>query len=149
MARALKIKKLDAGPNVNYDWLSAYRLRVEIEQAVDMDARVFLYRRDPINPHTGEVRDTFFTVCSPVDMEDYPPEDPDPAKQYPFFRRDWIELDFRATSQADEAYAMIVLELNALIFALNRLESLDTVEEFWVGDAPPDDPGNSSESMEA
>ena len=149
MARALKIKKSDAGQNANYYWMSAYRLRIEIEDAVDMDDRVFLYRRDPTNPHTLETKDTFFTVCSPVDMEDFPPEEPDPAKQYPLFRRNWVELDFRATSQADEAYALIVRELNVLIFALNRLELLKPVETVWVGAGPPDDSGGSSESTEA
>ncbi len=149
MARALKVKKLDAGTNVNYLFLSAYRLRIEIEQAVDMDDRVFLFRRDPTNPNTGDTLDTFFTVCSPVDMADFPPDEPDPAKQYPFFRRNWVELDFRATSQADEAYALIVAELQNLVFALNRLERLRTVETVWCGPPPDDDSGHSSESMEA
>lgn len=149
MARALKLLRLDAGDNVNYEYLSAYRIRIEVEQATDMDDRVFLYRRDPINPHTGETRDTFFTVCSPVDMEDFPPEDPDPAKQYPFFRRNWVELDFRATGPAEEFWQLVQRELNTLIFALNRLEQLKTRESVWVGAGPPDDSGSSSESTEA
>lgn len=149
MARALKLKRLDAGTNVNYEFLSAYRLRIEVEESVEMDDRVFLYSRDPLNPHTGEQLDTFITVCSPVDMADYPPEEPAPAKQYPFFRRNWVELDFRATSQADEAWGLIVREVNNLIFALNRLTRLRVAETVWCGTAPDDDSGHSSESMEA
>ncbi len=147
MARALRVKKFDAGPNVNYAYLSAYRLRLVIDRAVEMDDRVFLFRRDPVNPYTGDHLDTFVTVCSPVDMADYPPEDPDPNKQYPFFRKNAVELDFRATSQADEAYAVIVRELTALVFALNRLDRLQEADSQWVGTVPDD--GSSSDSTEA
>lgn len=149
MARALKVKKLDAGPNVNYLHLSAFRLRIEIEEAIDMDDRVFLYQREPVNPHTNDYLDSFVTICSPVDMEEFPPEEPDPDKQYPFFRRNYVELDFRATSQAEEAFNLIREELNVLVIALNRLEQLHVAEEFWVGAGPPDDSGSSSESTEA
>lgn len=148
MARALKVKKLDAGPNVNYLHFSAYRLRIEIEEAVGLDDRVFLYQREPTNPHTDDVTDVFVTVCSPVDMADYPPEEPDPARQYPFFRLNFVELDFRATAQADEAYDLIVAELGTLCRALDRLEELQTASSVWVGAGPPD-AGGSSESMEA
>ena len=148
MARALKVKKLDAGPNVNYLHFSAYRLRVEIEEAVEMDDRVFLYQRRPANAHTGEVTDVFVTVCSPVDMADYPPGEPDPDRQYPFFRLNYVELDFRATSDAVEAYDLIVAELGTLCRALDRLEQLEAASSVWVGAGPPDE-GGSSESMEA
>lgn len=144
MARALNVQKLDAGQNINYEWMSAYRLKLVIAEAVDMDNRVFLFQRSPPDPTTGNTTDTFVTVCSPVDMEDYPPDAPDSAKQYPFFRLSSVELDFRATSQADEAYAIIMRELNVLIFALNRLDQLKVSNSVWVGAGPPD----SSESME-
>lgn len=147
MARSLKVRKLDAGPNVNYEYFSAYRLRVEIERAVGMDDRVFLYQRGPVNPHTGEAADTFVTVCSPVDMADYPPDEPDPARQYPFFRKNFVELDFRATSQAQEAYDLIVRELGVLCRALDRLEQLQEAAAVWVGAGDPGD-GGGSESME-
>lgn len=148
MARGLKVKKFDAGDNVNYEYLSAYRLRLVIDEAVEMDDRVFLFRRDPVNPYTNEATDTFVTVCSPVDMADYPPEEPDPAKQYPFFRKNAVELDFRATSQAADAYALILRELHTLVFALNRLDRLREADSQWVGTAPGDD-GSSSDSTEA
>ncbi len=146
MARSLKVKRLDAGPNVDYIHFSAYRLRVEIEEAVGLDDRVFLYQRRPVNPHTGDYTDVFVTVCSPVDMEDYPPDEPDPARQYPFFRLNFAELDFRATSQATEAYDIIVRELGTLCRALDRLERLQVVSSVWVGAGDPG--GGSSESME-
>lgn len=147
MARALKVKRLDAGPNVNYLYFSVYRLRLEIEEAVEMDDRVFLFQRLPTNPHTGDTLDVFVTVCSPVDMSDYPPEEPDPVRQYPFFRRNAVELDFRATQTAEDAYTLIVAELGVLCRALDRMDELQTESSVWVGAGEPD--GGSSESMEA
>lgn len=121
--------------NVDYFYLSAFRLRLEATEALDMDDRVFLFRRSPVNPYTNDVFDTFVTVCSPVDMEDYPPEEPDPAKTYPFFRKADVELDFRTAAEAEEAYVAIIGLLNNLVTALNQLETLTPTASVRIGDS--------------
>lgn len=143
MARRLKLKKYIT-PNVNYQTLGAIRVRVEASDAEDMDNRVFVWRRDPINPYTSVVLNTFFTVASPVDMEEFPPEEPDPTKAYPFFRRSWVELDFRAVSDANEAWVKIVEVVCNLITALNLLENLELEAEVWVCVSPPDSVSESA-----
>lgn len=135
--RRLKVKRYKV-TNVDYLYFSAYRLRVEIADATGMDRRVFVYRRDPASPYTDEATDTFFAVASPVDMAEYPPEEPDPNKSYPFFRKHFVELDVRAVSLALLAEQIIVHELNVLVHALNKLEDLDLAEEFWIGPFPGD-----------
>lgn len=121
--------------NVDYYYLSAFRLRLEVTDALDMDDRVFLFRRSPVNPYTNDVVDTFVTVCSPVDMEDYPPEEPDPAKTYPFFRKAELELDFRTSAEAEEAWLKIVDLLNNLVTSLTRLETLTPTTSVRIGDS--------------
>lgn len=143
MARRLKLKKYIT-PNVNYVTLGAYRVRIEAHEAEDMDSRVFVWRRDPVNPYTSQETNTFFAVASPVDMEEYPPEDPDPDKAYPFFRRSWVELDFRAVSDGNEAWVRIVELVCQLITSLNLLDNLNLETEVWVCSAPA--PVESSES---
>lgn len=142
--RAIKLKKF-AVKNVNFQYLSAFRLRIEVETSHGMDPRIFVYRRDLANPYTNDVLDTFFTIASPVDMEEFPPEEPDSRKAYPFFRKRFVELDFRSTALADEAWKLIVEETTALVHAMNRLEGLEVVEEVWIGPYPDDPAGSHSE----
>src|SRR5262245_10049475 len=123
MARRLQITRYEV-QDVNYLWAGLFRLRLEVTGYEDMDPRVFLYRRSPINQYTGEYTDVAITVCSPVDMEDYPPGEPDWEKTYPFFRQNWIELDFRDTAEAEEFYLKVVNSLECLIAALNRFADL-------------------------
>jgi hypothetical protein len=144
VARAIKLKKF-AVTNVNYTYLSAFRLRVEVEVSHGIEPQIFVYRRDLANPYTGDVLDTFFTIASPVDMEEYPPEEPDPQKAYPFFRKRFVELDFRSSKLAEEAWLLIVEETQTLIHAMNRLEALELVEEVWIGPYPEDPATSHSE----
>jgi hypothetical protein len=134
----LKIKRFKV-LNVDYLGFSAYRLRLEVAEASNMDPRVFVYRRDPVDPYTNDQLDTFFTVASPVDMEEYPPENPDPQKAYPFLRKSFVELDFRATETALDAERIILSELNVLVVAMTRLAQLEQIEEFWIGEPAPGD----------
>jgi hypothetical protein len=71
-------------------------------------------------------------------MVEYPPEEPDADKAYPFFRKHFVELDLRAVSLALETEDLIIQELNVLVHALNKLEDLDLAEEFWIGPFPGD-----------
>lgn len=129
--------------NVDYLWLSAFRLRVVATDALGMDHRVFLFRRGPLNPYTDERTDFFITVCSPVDMEDFPAGEPDPEKTYPFFRVAEVTLDFRTSQEAEEAWDIIVREVENLITALNTLEDLTPTLEIRIGDS--DDSESESE----
>ena len=149
MARRLKLDRKEV-TNVDYQWTGAFRLRIECSDPSNSgaDPNVFVYRRDPANPYDGTANDTFFAVASPVDLSEYPVGEPNPDAQYPFFRLDYVELDFRATSDAVEAYDLIVAELGTLCRALDRLEQLEAASSVWVGAGPPDE-GGSSESMEA
>lgn len=137
VTRRLQLRRF-AVRNVDSQWYSAYRLRVEAHAAENVDPNVFVYRRDPANPYTGDVTDTFFTVASPVDMSEFPPGQPNPGNAVPFFRQSWIELDFRSTFEAMQAWKLILLEVSTLLDALNRLDELQLVEQLWVGPFAPD-----------
>lgn len=135
MARRLKVVKYEL-VHVNYAWLGAYRLRVEIQDSIGMQPYVFLYRRGLPDLSNGEAIDHFMAVCSPADMEEWPALEPDPDKSYPFFRLDYIELDFRNVDKAKRTYDLILLELSHLVQALDRLDLLVPTEETWIGDEP-------------
>lgn len=140
MARRIKLVKSQV-QNVNFQYLGAFRLRIEVTEAYEMDRNVFVYRRDSPTPNTTEVKDTFFAVASPVDMEEYPPGAPDPKHTFPFFRLAFVELDLRAVSLADSVWSTIKSEVCALVNGLDLLERLRPIEEFWCpGPPPPPEP---------
>lgn len=143
----IKLTRYEA-TNVNVHYLSAYRLKIVASDAEGLDNRVFLFRRDSINPYTGVALDTFLTVCSAVDMEDYPPAEPNPEKLYPFFRSDTIELDLRSTSIAEDIWSLIKQEVCILLEAIDRLAVLKVKEESWCG-IPPETGSASSSSSES
>jgi hypothetical protein len=143
MPRRLKLTKFHV-PNINYQYVGAYRLRVEATDPLGTgaDPNVFVYLRAPENPD-GSTDDYFQAVASPVDMSEYPAAAPTTGTPYPFFRLDYVELDFRAVSDADEALATIIREVDALLHALGKLDRLVPSEEFWVGE-PAEAAGSSS-----
>lgn len=136
MARGLRLQRSEV-VNVDYVYLGAFRLRVDVVDAHDMDDRIFLWRRGPVDPYTGEPTDNFFTLCSAVDMSEFPGDAPDANKAYPFFRRNWVELDFRAVSQAEEAWRLFQERANVLIESLNILERLVVTQTVQCGAEGP------------
>jgi hypothetical protein len=143
MPRRLKLTKYNV-PNVNYQYLGAYRLRVEATDPLNTgaDPHVFMFLRAPDNSD-GSTDDYFHAVASPPDMADYPVGAPTTGTPYPFFRLDYVELDFRSVSDANEALEVIVREVNALLLSLAILDKLVPAEEFWVGE-PAEAAGSSS-----
>lgn len=147
MARRLKLVKSEV-TNVNFQWLGAYRLRVEASDPSDSgsDPNVFIYQRNLPNPYNGEVVDVWLGIASPVDMAEYPVGEPDGITAYPFYRLDYVEIDLRSTGLATDAYVLIIQEVNNLLLAQDRLEVLVPTEEVWVGAGAPTGGGSSSSS---
>lgn len=142
--RRLKLEKSEV-EEFNFTRYSVWRLRVEVTDSEDMDRRIFLFRRRPIDPYTGDVLDTFFTVCSAADLADYPPEEPDPLLAFPFFRRDSVEMDFRSPDLAEESWQIIQDEVEILIEGLNKMDTLVPVASVWIP-SPPTPAESVSES---
>lgn len=137
MARRLKLTKSQL-TEVNYQYLGAFRLRVTASDPTDSgaDPYVFLYNARPVNPYDDTVTADFMAIASPGDLAEYPVGEPDANTTYPFFRLDYVELDFRSTEQAERAWLLIVAEVDTLMKALDRMEQLVPTDEVWVGAAP-------------
>lgn len=147
MARRLKLTRSQL-TEVNFQYLGAFRLRVEASDPTDSgaDPYIFLYNRRPLNPYDQTAADDFMAVASPGDLAEYPVGEPDGRTTYPIFRLDYVELDFRSTEQAEKVWLLIVAEADTLMKALDRMEQLVPTEEVWVGAAPD---AGSSESGSA
>lgn len=127
--RSVRLTRFEA-ENVNFYYFGAYRMRIEATEAQgpDMDPYVFIYRRGPLNPYTGEYCDEFMAVAGPADMAEIPALEPDPERSWPFFRLDYIEDDFRSSAIALEVWNIVETEVAVLVEAMGRLTQLKTVE---------------------
>jgi hypothetical protein len=92
---------------------------------------------------TAEVYDEFMTVCSFPDMSEYPISEPSDATTFPYFRLDYVELDFRGQTNYDTAWQSIRDEIARLVAALDLAESLVVTEEIWLGDEGTSDSSDS------
>jgi hypothetical protein len=148
MARRLKLCRYGINREVEYQWLGAFRLRVEASDPSESgaDPNVFLWQRGTRNPYNGTTDDFFIAVASAPDMSDYPVGAPDPNTPYPIFRLDYFEVDVRTLGLADEVWTTVVLEVNQLLAGLEILDQLTLSECVWAGGAPPEDGGAPSAS---
>jgi hypothetical protein len=124
----------------------AYRLRFVVDATENIDHRVFIFHHGTADPLTGVVVDYFERVAGPVDLEEIPPDAPDPTRMYPFFRKDVVELDARSTEIAEHLKHHIQKQLEVLVDAVPRLADLSQTTEVWIGGPQPADGSFSSYS---
>ena len=135
--------------DANQAYLKVFRIRVEIGAetvGLEDDDRIFVYRRLPPDPYTGEEFDEFQTVASVVDLSQFPPEEPGEAS--PFFRLNYVELDFRSSIRVEEFWELIQREVCVLVEALERAPLLREQETTWCP-SPPENSESESESASA
>jgi len=146
MARGVKLV-LAQLEKANHYFLRCFRLQVTATEVYDgMDPNVFLFRRSPPDPVSGEVYDKFVTVCSPVDMSDWPVGEPNPFLAEPFFRNNTVALDVRSLRDFNFIWDVFRREVGNLCVALDRLDQLVDAEFQWVGTPPPGDNNSLSYS---
>lgn len=152
MARRLQLVK-SALTEVPYQWVTAFRLRLDAFSIPEApaDPHVFLYRRDTANPYDGSVNDTFFSICGPVEMADYPVGEPSSETPYTFFRLNYIEVDVYSRTIANRLYNEVVEEVDNLLKALDLLDTIVPLSTVEVGNPLPATPtsDSSSSSMSA
>lgn len=145
--RRIKLTRY-AAENVNYTYYGAYRMKVAVTdvEGDDLDKYVFIYKRNAPSPYTGSTCDEFCAVAGPSQLGDIPAGAPDPDKNWPFYRLDYVELDFMAIVQAEQAWVEIQAEVCRLVGAMDDLEKLQAISDVWCPSAP--DPESQSSQSE-
>lgn len=125
----------------NHLHIGGFRIRVDVvDTHGGVPPEIFVYRRNPPNPHTGRREDIFQTVASFVDLSEFPAGAPGPDS--PFFRLPYIELDVRSTKHYDEVWRTIQDLTVNLVAAMDRAEELVVAETVWCGQ-----PAGESDSL--
>lgn len=146
--RRIRLKRLEP-QNVNFGRFSAYRMRIEVAEieGPDVDKYIFIYRKNPINPYTDQGCDEFCAVIGPSQYATIPAVEADPNKSYPFYRLDYVELDFISQRQALDSWQFIQKEVCILIEGMGKLTQLKVVEDIWCPSPPDVDSISESESQ--
>lgn len=92
-----------------------YGLHAEVVEAEGIDPNIFVFHAGMPEMPTKKVVDTFSHVASPVDMEEYPPEEPDLKNHKPFYRRSELNLWVRSSEWLGELKQRIDADVGLLV----------------------------------
>lgn len=136
MPYGIKLQRLEID-SANHAHLGVWRCRVEaVDPVGEMDPNIFLFRRHPLDPHTGLNADKFITVATIADLSIYPVDDPDPGNSRQFYRTDVVELDFESQSDYLRFWVEIQRIVRELVSGLILADNLIVAEEVQIGDLP-------------
>jgi hypothetical protein len=114
--------------------LQSYDLQVVVESAVGMPKEIFVFQRNvqpalPANIVSGIPQDQFISLADPVDLEEFPTNQPDLAHEIPYFRVASVTLRFRDLTLLEETQAFIAQDIQDLVDALKAAANVALVEE--------------------
>ena len=111
-----------------------YRMKIVAYDGNKMSNAVFRYIRGPFSQTAGAYFEEFDGVCSPADLEEFPEDTPTANSNPAWFRKDYIDLVFRSQTTADEAWNMIVKDINVLVSSLDLMENIVVEKIVDIGD---------------
>lgn len=143
MPRRLHVRRLAATTVPTMSNFGAYRMRVEVTEAEgdDIDKFIFLYRRGSYDPTINDTCDTFVAIASPAQFSHHPPKTPNVNVGWPYFRLDYVEIDFVSSTQADQAWTSMKKDIHRLLCAFEQLSNLLLVDDQWY----PNEEGDLSD----
>jgi hypothetical protein len=124
--------------NIDWKYFGAYRMRVEVTavEGDGLDPHLFIYQQGQRSPYSGQTCDNFCAIVGPAQLADIPIGAADPQRYFPFYRLNFIELDFTAEALAMDVWRQIQEEARVLCEAMGRFTLLESAEEVWVPDIP-------------
>ena len=97
------------------------RVRIELSEPNGVPVELFAYR---LSPQNADFRAQFSHVCSPTDLEEYPPNAAAANAVPPWFRLSYVDLIFRSTAEAEALRQVVQEDILRLLRTLDRLAVL-------------------------
>lgn len=130
----------------NYHDTDGIRVRITAQNANLMSDKVFAYLLLPMKPGAGERVGEFSHVCSPVDLEEYPEDDPIPGHRPEWFRLNYVDVLLRSRTEVHEFIREVTADVQRLKTTLDVMDTLLPGGELWIGGEPSAE--QSSESSQ-
>lgn len=112
------------------------RVRITADNAVMMPNKIFAYLTLPLKPGEGAPVGAFDHVCSPVDLEEYPEDEPVPGHRPAWFRLNYVDVMLRSRTEVYEFIRDVVEDVKRLKATLNLTDNLMPGGEVWIGPEP-------------
>ena len=110
----------------------SYDLRIEVTNATDMPAKIFIFQRTVMSAMDDEANrevNQFISIADPVDLEEFPEDSPDLDNSMPYFRTDVVELRFRSMVELEDTKILIDEDITGLIAALKAAQDVVVMED--------------------
>lgn len=130
MARRIKITWAQSRYLINR--VDGIRLRIEATEAEEMPVKIFAYLTMPLRPGAGDPVGVFDHICSPVDLEEYPEDEPIAGHQPGWFRLDYVDVLLRSAAEIEAALAAILDDVRSLKHTLDTMDDTEPTGEVWI-----------------
>lgn len=128
----------------NYHTTDGIRVRITASDAYLMSDKVFAYMLLPMKPGSGEQVGEFDHVCSPVDLEEYPEDEPIPGHRPQWFRLNYVDVLLRSRTEVHDFIRDVCEDVQRLKTTLDLVDTLLPGGELWIGNQPPEESSSSS-----
>lgn len=118
MAKSIQISK---SSSVYVPEISSLKLVVEAINPENMPSKIFVNQRIR-NFAQDRIDDTFVAVCTPVQLEDFAEDCPEPGTSY--YRTDRIELVGRTPEMIQAVFDSLVYEVKKLVVDLTDMDNM-------------------------
>jgi hypothetical protein len=112
------------------------RVRITATNANLMPSKIFAYQLLPLKPGEEERVGTFDHVCSPVDLEEYPEDEPIENSRPAWFRLDYVDVLLRSRAEAQAFIKEVAEDVKRLKMTLDIAEDLIPGGDLWIGTPP-------------
>lgn len=120
----------------DYQDVDAVRVRIEASNGNLMPEKIFAYLLLPMKPGAGEREGAFSHVCSPVDLAEYPEDEPIPGHRPEWFRLSYVDVHLRSRAEAKRFIQDVLDDVDRLKNTLDTMETLQTGGVLWIGPEP-------------
>lgn len=101
----------------------AYRLRISVTDALNIDSNIFVFESVPDAAGRDSDQVRFVTVATPADMQELPLVEPSVDSEY-FFRDNEVDLYYRTVASLEHGRDEILRRINLLLEGIESLTSM-------------------------
>ena len=112
------------------------RVRISATDVNLIPSKVFAYLMLPLKPGAETKVASFDHVCSPVDLEEYPEDEPIPNSRPEWFRLDYVDVMLRSRAEVEAFIYDVVEDVQRLKITLDTADTLLPGGQIWIGNPP-------------
>lgn len=137
-------------PYTAYD-VDAYRLRIDVTAATGVSKAIFMHRKEPADESTTPLLNSFVSVCTPSDLQQFPSDEPLPEGNLPgeppFYRLSYIDVVDDSLARVMEIWHTIQSAVLGLEDQLRKIEQVTRYTRVVLDSGMTGEPSLSSVSL--